>query len=331
MLSASYSHPYSTARELLEQDDKAAHAQREKELKEVSRLEKSAHQLRQIGINKFSDSSLKRSAQIAKRAEAIKAQTTEVYVEGKREVRLSNSGTHAKYMMQLQNVDVSAPDGKHLFHIEKLSIGQDERLILMGVNGAGKSQFIQMLRRAFADKDTAKQEGISIGPSIQLGYIDQQLSQLPLNKGIKDFIVGQGTLPPQRVIPTLVEAGFPYENQDKKIERLSYGERSRLSLLALRLTEPNFYIMDEPTNHIDVSGQEQLEREIMSHGASCVLVSHDRSFVANLGTRFCVIHDGKLREIDSPEIFYEHMLNGTPMFPSEKGKKKIAAPRVAPR
>lgn len=330
-LSANYSHPYSVARQLLDQDDKTAYAQREKELKEISRLEKSAHELRQIGVNDHSDNALKKSAQIAKRAETIRSQTTEVYVEGKRDVRLSNSGTHAKYMVQLENVDVSTPDGKHLFHIEKLSIGQNDRLILLGVNGAGKSQFVQALRRAFEDKETAKQSGIAIGPSIQLGYIDQLLSQLPLNKGMRDFIAEQGAITPQRITGVLVEAGFPYQAQDKKIKLLSYGERSRLSLLALRLAEPNFYIMDEPTNHLDVSGQEQLEREILNHGASCVLVSHDRSFVSNLGTRFCVIHEGKLREIDSPEIFYEYMLNGTPMFASGNAKKKGNAPKITPR
>lgn len=331
-LSTCYNYPYSSAREILEQDDKSANAQRERELKEVNRLESRAHELRQIGVNKHSDAALKRSAQIARRAETIKSQATEVYVEEKREVRLTNSGTHAKYMVQLENVDISTPDGKRLFHIEELSIGQNDRLILLGVNGAGKTQFVQMLRRSFIDKDAAKKNGVSIGPSIQLGYIDQQLSQLPLNKKLRDFIAEQNkTLTTHKTTATLVEAGFPYQTQDKKIKALSYGERSRLGLLALKLAEPNFYIMDEPTNHLDVSGQEQLEREILSHGTSCVLVSHDRSFVANLGTRFCVIHEGKLREISSPDVFYDFMLNGTPMFASGNGKKKNAALRREPK
>ncbi len=65
--------------------------------------------------------------------------------------------------------------------------------------------------------------------------------------------------------------------------------------------------MDEPTNHVDIAGQEQLEAEILEHGASCILVSHDRSFVRNIGTRFLEIAGNKVREVDSPEGFFQQM------------------------
>jgi ATPase subunit of ABC transporter with duplicated ATPase domains len=67
--------------------------------------------------------------------------------------------------------------------------------------------------------------------------------------------------------------------------------------LALRLAEPNFYLLDEPTNHLDIPGQEQLESELCAHDATCVLVSHDRSFVRNVGTRFLMIEGGKVSEV----------------------------------
>jgi ATPase subunit of ABC transporter with duplicated ATPase domains len=63
--------------------------------------------------------------------------------------------------------------------------------------------------------------------------------------------------------------------------------------------------MDEPTNHIDIPGQEQLEAEILVHASTGVLVSHDRTFVANTGTRFLVVDGGRLFEVDSPEPVYE--------------------------
>jgi ATPase subunit of ABC transporter with duplicated ATPase domains len=53
--------------------------------------------------------------------------------------------------------------------------------------------------------------------------------------------------------------------------------------------------MDEPTNHVDIAGQEQLEAEILAHGATCVLVSHDRFFVRAVGTRFLRIERGRMR------------------------------------
>ena len=74
-------------------------------------------------------------------------------------------------------------------------------------------------------------------------------------------------------------------------------------MLILRLKNPNFYLLDEPTNHLDIEGQEALEDELITHGASCLLVSHDRSFLRNVGNRFWLITDKGLEETDSPEPF----------------------------
>jgi ATPase subunit of ABC transporter with duplicated ATPase domains len=71
-------------------------------------------------------------------------------------------------------------------------------------------------------------------------------------------------------------------------------------LLALRLIEPNVYILDEPTNHVDIAGQERLEAEIIERGATCILASHDRSFVTAIGTRYLRIADGKMSEVNGP-------------------------------
>src|SRR5690606_6634117 len=92
-----------------------------------------------------------------------------------------------------------------------------------------------------------------------------------------------------RVTALLAAAGFPVEKQGKPIATLSFGQRARLGLLALRLTEPNFYLLDEPTNHVDIAGQEALESEVLGHEATTILVSHDRRFVRNVSTRFLEI------------------------------------------
>jgi ATPase subunit of ABC transporter with duplicated ATPase domains len=105
-------------------------------------------------------------------------------------------------------------------------------------------------------------------------------------------------------VSLLAAAGFAVEKQDRPIAQLSFGQRARLGLLAIRLQQPNFYLLDEPTNHVDIPGQERLEEEILAHGATCLLVSHDRSFVRGLGSRFFVINGRKLREVDDPEGFF---------------------------
>jgi ATPase subunit of ABC transporter with duplicated ATPase domains len=73
----------------------------------------------------------------------------------------------------------------------------------------------------------------------------------------------------------------------------------------LRLTKPNFYLLDEPTNHLDIEGQEALESELIAQQASCLFVSHDRSFVRAVGNRFWAIERKRLIELlEGPEEYF---------------------------
>ena len=144
-----------------------------------------------------------------------------------------------------------------------------------------------------------------------LGYVDQQMSQLPDGDTPHGFIAGTFRLGDQRSTSLLAGAGFSIDMQRRPIGVLSPGQKARIGLLALRLTEPNFYLLDEPTNHVDIAGQERLEAEILAHAPTCVLVSHDRSFVSAVGTRFLVIANGAMAEIASPERFYRTLAGAT--------------------
>ena len=149
-------------------------------------------------------------------------------------------------------------------------------------------------------------EGIKATPSLVVGYMDQALDFVPEKLSPFDFIsaLGQGD---QRTRSLLAAAGIDPDAHRTSGARLSHGQRARLGLLALRLMEPNFYLLDEPTNHIDIAGQEALAAEIIEHDASCVLVSHDRAFVRDVSNRFVVIERGRLIEADDPEGFFAAM------------------------
>ncbi|HWA17991.1 MAG TPA: ABC-F family ATP-binding cassette domain-containing protein [Devosia sp.] len=290
--------PFSRARAALAEADLAAQRQQERDLKEAQQLRKQAAKLTNIGINSGSDLLTVKSKQLRDRAAKIEASMQELHKERSGEIRLANSGTHAKVMLAIEDLTVSTPVGEPLFAISKLHLFQGDRVVLLGRNGAGKSQLMKMLRRAMEQPGGVP--GIRVSPSIRLGYSDQEMSQLPDRGTPFDFIAafGEGD---QRTKALLAAAGFPIEKQSKPIGTLSFGQRARLGLLALRLSEPNFYLMDEPTNHVDIAGQERLEEEILLHEASCILVSHDRGFVRALGTRFLEIEGRRLVEVDGPE------------------------------
>jgi ATPase subunit of ABC transporter with duplicated ATPase domains len=273
-------------------------------MKTVEQLRKQAAKLNNIGINSGSDLLVVKTKQLKQRAEKLEETAKPAHLERSAgAIRLANRGTHAKVLVTLEDAEVTTPDGTLLFRTGKQFICQGDRIVLLGLNGAGKSRLVSMLRAAIAEPETAK-AGIKATPSLVLGYGDQLLADLsdadtPLQTIIRRFDVGD-----KRARSLLAGAGMTIEMQGKPVKLLSGGQKARLGMLVLRLTQPNFYLLDEPTNHLDIEGQEALESELMAHEASCLLVSHDRSFVRAVGNRFWLIERKRLVEVDDPEGFF---------------------------
>ena len=259
----------------------------------MDRLRRNAAELRNVGVNSGSDLLQKKSMQLRDRAGRLEQALRPAHTERSGEIRLASRGTHAKVLAAFREVAVCTPDGQELFRIEKLDVRQGDRLLLLGRNGVGKSRCLALLRRAV----TEAVPGLQVSPSATLGYAEQGMAHLPHDQTPHRFISARPGIGDGRATSLLAGAGFSVEAQVHPIDRLSPGQKARLGLLALRLAEPNFYILDEPTNHVDIPGQEKLESELRRHGATCVLVSHDRSFVEAVGTRFLMIEGGRAEEV----------------------------------
>jgi len=289
-----YAHSYSAARTLLAADDEAWAVKLAQDKKDANRLRAQASELKNIGINSGSDLALKKAKQLRQRASTIESTFREPHKERTGQIRLSSRDTHARVLLSLDDAIVRTPDGKALFKTGKLKIFQGDRIVLLGANGAGKSQLVKLIHRAFTDQDSAPY--VQFSPTVVVGYADQQMSQLPDRETPFDIITNRFRLGDQRSRTLLAGAGFPVDRQNCPLKAFSLGQKARLGMLVLRLTEPNFYLLDEPTNHVDIPGQEKLEAEILAQNATCLLVSHDRSFVRAVGTRFLEIKKGKLEE-----------------------------------
>jgi ATPase subunit of ABC transporter with duplicated ATPase domains len=292
-----YAHPYSAARSLLEADDSADDVRLARDAKEADRLRRSASALRNIGINSRSDKAQVKSAQMTRRAEQLEQTLHGRVTERSGDIRLRHRSTHAPVLLALDDVPVPAPDGRQLFRSGRLMVHRGDRIALLGRNGVGKSVLIRLLHQAVTVAESIA--GIRVNPSVVVGYVDQQMAHLPDDATPFGFVTSAFRLGDQRSRSLLAGAGFAVDRQQQRIAGFSLGQRARLGLLALRLTEPNLYLLDEPTNHVDIAGQEALEAEILAQTATCVLVSHDRHFVAAVATRFLLIENGRLREVDS--------------------------------
>jgi ATPase subunit of ABC transporter with duplicated ATPase domains len=299
-----FSLPYSRARAALREADASDERRYQRDVKTAQQLRQRAAKLNNIGINSGSDLLLSKTRQLKQRAERLEDAAKPAHLERSAgTIRLANRGTHARVLVTLEDSAVETPDGRLLFRTGKQFIGKGDRIVLLGANGAGKTRLVAMLRAAIESPEAA-QGSIRATPSLVLGYSDQTLAGLadtdtPMRTIVRRFDVGD-----QRARALLAGAGLSIEMQGRPIGRLSGGQKARLAMLLLRLAQPNFYLLDEPTNHLDIDGQEALEDELLDHQASCLLVSHDRSFVRTVGNRFWLIDRKKLVELGGPEGFF---------------------------
>ncbi|WP_434053775.1 MAG: ABC-F family ATP-binding cassette domain-containing protein [Roseibium sp.] len=306
--SHAFSLPFSRARQNLAELDNAAERRFQNDLAKANQLRRKAAKLKNIGINSGSDLLLNKTKQLKERADKIEtaARPAErTHSAGK--IRLENSGAHAKSLVSLAESSVTVPNGRTLFKLPQLWINPGDRVVVLGANGSGKSRLLSRIMDALA----AETADTRVAPSAVPGVSDQTLSQLDRFKSPMSAVTEASDVGDNRARALLAEAGLAIDLQEKSIKALSGGQRSRLAMLLLRLQRPNFYILDEPTNHLDIDGQEALERELLDHEVTALIVSHDRAFVRNVGTRFWLIDGKRLSETDSPEPFFAAQLDAT--------------------
>ncbi|PIL21185.1 hypothetical protein P775_05590 [Puniceibacterium antarcticum] len=292
--------PFTAARAALDEADAADERRFANDLNKAQQLRRQAAKLKNIGINSGSDLLITKTKQLNERAARMEAAAMPAHQDRSAgDIKLANSGTHAKALVTLTDVSVETPDGRLLYKTGQKWILPGDRIVLLGANGTGKTRLVKLIQEAL----DGAMDAVKSGPSVIPAYSDQHLSQLSDSDTPMTAVAGQFDIGDQRARAVLAGAGVTIQMQDTKIGALSGGQKARLAMLVLRLRNPNFYLLDEPTNHLDIEGQEALEDELISHDASCLLVSHDRSFLRNVGNRFWLIKGTKLEEVESPEPF----------------------------
>lgn len=298
--------PFSRARVALDEADEAMGRRFDNEMKKAAQLRRQAAKLNNIGINSGSDLLVRKTKQLKDRAEKVEQSARPAHRElSAGAIRLSNSGTHARALLSLEGARIETPDGRPLFETGRIWINRGDRIVLLGANGAGKSRLMTRIAAVLTGTEDAR---IRATPSVVAGISDQELGQIDADATPLEVITGRFDIGDARARAALAGAGMDVRLQEARVAALSGGQKARLAMLVLRLTRPNFYLLDEPTNHLDIEGQEALEGEILGQEATCLIVSHDRSFVRAVGTRFWQIDRRRLIEVDSPEPFFAESL-----------------------
>ncbi len=228
--------------------------------------------------------------------------------------------------------------GKDVLFINRLGVGYDkvletvsldmkkgERIGIIGENGIGKSTLLKTLVGAIP----ALSGDFKYGVNVDVGYFEQQMAQYASEKTVIDDYWDE--------FPTLTETevrsdlgAFLLRGEDvfKKVNMLSGGERVRLALCKIFKTGPNFLILDEPTNHMDIVGKETLESMLRDFAGSVVFVSHDRYFVKQVATRVLEFTSTGVITYNFGYEEYEEKKLGTTAEKAPVIKQEVSEPAV---
>lgn len=171
-------------------------------------------------------------------------------------------------------------------------IRRQEKIAVVGVNGAGKSTFLKVL----TGQTEATSGSVTLGANVTVGYFSQHSMDILLgDRTVFDTV--QEAMPAAHIgtIRNLCGAFlFRGDDADKRISQLSGGEKSRVVLATLLAQPFNFLVLDEPTNHLDLQSRDVLLEALKKFKGTVILVSHDRHFLHSLVDHVLEIDHGSM-------------------------------------
>lgn len=293
--------PFDPAAEALAEHDLHAAKARQAEEKEIKRLQASARRLALWGKTYDNEDLARKAKTMQKRVDRLKQEQTVISQGSGLNLQLQADTLRSKSLLTIENLQIVTPDNEHeLLSIDFQHIRPGDRIALLGRNGVGKSTTINRLVNAIGKHD----EHVRFNPNVTLGYYDQQLNQFDNDRARIDWLRDRSEVHDDRVKQVLLQNGIAFADFDRSVNKLSGGECARLMFMLFQLTKPNFLILDEPTNHIDIQGREQLEKQLIDSEATLLLTSHDRRFIEAVANRWWWINENQLIELNGLEEFY---------------------------
>ena len=240
-------------------------------------------------------------------------------------VRFPVSVTPGKVVLEIDDVSKSYGEKEVLSHVSLL-VERGSKIAFVGQNGQGKTTLAKMIIG-----ETAYQGTIKLGHNVQLGYFAQNQA---------DYLDGELT-----VLDTMYHAAddtnrmkirdilgsflFRGDEVDKKVKVLSGGERNRLALAKMLLSDFNVLVMDEPTNHLDIKSKNVLKKALQQFEGTLIIVSHDRDFLQGLTDKVYEFKNKNIKEYLGDIDFYLEQRAVANFREMEQQKETLFAPTKA--
>ncbi|MCI0440062.1 MAG: ABC-F family ATP-binding cassette domain-containing protein [Chloroflexi bacterium] len=216
-----------------------------------------------------------------------------------------------------------------LVSVPDLQVERGARVAVLGSNGIGKTTMLRTLLGYMPPLEGR----VTHGHNVRVGYFTQGHYELPEGSTVLDSVLDARNIPIGDARSYLARFLFKGEDVFKAVSSLSGGERSRLALARLLVTEPNVLVLDEPTTHLDIPSREALEQALSGYDGTLLFVSHDRRFISLLAEQIWTLEDGAMEVFKGTFEEWQAQL-GDGLDDSDKGKpaqkeRKAAAKKQA--
>ena len=262
--------------------------------KMIEAMKRKIKQLQEFGKLAYpgGESFFKRAASIQKRLDKIELLDKP---ETAKEIPLNFQMTDrsGKQVLMVRDFDLTVAD-KDLLDQVSFDVAFKDRTCLMGKNGSGKSTLIKYIMGLYENEQ--EDDHVRIGSNVMVGYIPQTITFEDDNATILDVARKSYYGSETHLRASLAKFMFNGENVFKRVGTLSGGEKVRLKLFELMQKNVNLLIMDEPTNHIDITTQEVLEEALKEYPGTILFISHDRYFINEIAQKILYIEDKGITE-----------------------------------
>ncbi|MGE6753480.1 ribosomal protection-like ABC-F family protein [Rossellomorea sp. NPDC071047] len=270
----------------------------ENQMKELTSWSQKAHaqSTKQEGFKEYyrvkakrTDSQVK-SKQKRLLKELEKAKVDAVPEEHTVQFSLQASNKTGKRFLEVKNLE-KAFEGRILFRKANFTIQHGEKVSIIGPNGSGKTTLLKVIMgQEAADGD------VWISPSAEIGYLTQEVFDLPLDE-TPEQLFHKETFEERGKVQTLMKhLGFQTTHWREPIGNMSMGERVKCKLMKYILEEKDVLVLDEPTNHLDLASREQLEETLSQYNGTLIVVTHDRYFLEKTTSTKLVIAHGRIQK-----------------------------------
>lgn len=231
-------------------------------------------------------------------------------------------------ILEMENISKSYDDLVILDDFS-YSFNRGEKIGIIGKNGVGKSTFLKIITR----EEEADSGDINTGQTIQFGHYRQQ---------DVDFDEGQRVIDVIKEVASVIQMSdgsqisasqflehfqFPGSLQYTPVGKLSGGEKRRLALMMVLIQNPNFLILDEPTNDLDLMTMQKIEDFLRGFGGCLIVVSHDRFFMDKLVDHYFVFEgDGEIRDHHGTYMEYRELKDA-----EEAEQRRIEREKKSPK